>query len=199
MHHAYVVLGAGGEVEVERMLGAAGINLEANPDIFHVSTESFSVDDARTINERALGKAFGALRVFIISAERYTPEAQNALLKTLEEPIEGTHFFLLGRERALFLPTLISRVEVMETRQGGEDGGKNNEAGKFLSLAPKKRLEFARDFEDSLPQFLDELLVDLKSKNTPLPTLKKVFDLRLYASDPAVSARLILEHLALTL
>ncbi len=198
MHHAYLVIGTpeAGEHFLDSTLSEWGVKKVGNPDIYRFEAESVGVDDARKLSAKSLEKAFGEKRIFVLSAERFTHGAQNALLKTLEEPITDTHFFILAREEKLFLPTLLSRVQIVHPVQGQAS---NDEVEKFLSLTLKKRLDFAKNFEDSLPDFLDLLLVYLKTSGTPLPTLKKVFTLRDFASDPAVSAKLVLEHLSLVL
>jgi DNA polymerase III delta prime subunit len=203
MHHAYLVIGTPetGELFLESTLQEWGVEKVGNPDIYRFEDESLGVDDARKIMAKSLEKAFGLKRIFVISAERFTHGAQNALLKTLEEPISNTHFFIFAREEKLFLPTLLSRVNIVRphsTDFSSTTKG-SDEVETFLNLALKKRLDFAKNFEDSLPAFLDSLLVNLKSKGSNLNTLEKVFALRDYASDPAVSARLVLEHLSLVL
>ena len=51
-------------------------------------------------------------RVIVIDyAERMAPAAQNAFLKLLEEPSEGTYFLLLTHRPALLLPTITSRAQ----------------------------------------------------------------------------------------
>lgn len=51
-------------------------------------------------------------RVIIIDyAERMTHSAQNAFLKLLEEPVEGTQFVLLTHDMGALLPTIISRSQ----------------------------------------------------------------------------------------
>lgn len=48
--------------------------------------------------------------VLIENADRMTPQAQNALLKSLEEPSPGTYFVLTAERRAALLPTILSRA-----------------------------------------------------------------------------------------
>ena len=56
-------------------------------------------------------------RVIIIDyAERMAKPAQNAFLKLLEEPGEGTHFILLTHQPGLLLPTILSRVQRLDMR-----------------------------------------------------------------------------------
>ncbi len=57
----------------------------------------------------------GGRRVVIIErAEKMNPSAQNALLKTLEEPLAGTVFLLLSESPELLLPTIVSRCRALK-------------------------------------------------------------------------------------
>lgn len=56
----------------------------------------------------------GGRRVVLIeNAERMTPQAQNCLLKTLEEAAEGTYFLLTADVETALLPTVRSRCRVI--------------------------------------------------------------------------------------
>lgn len=56
----------------------------------------------------------GGRRVILIeNAERMTPQAQNCLLKTLEEAAEGTYFLLTADTESALLPTIRSRCRVI--------------------------------------------------------------------------------------
>lgn len=56
-------------------------------------------------------------RIIIIDyAERMAPAAQNAFLKLLEEPTEGTRFMLLTHQPELMLPTITSRSQRVDMR-----------------------------------------------------------------------------------
>ncbi len=207
-HHAYLLIGERGEVDkyLESIFDDAGLSPVGNPDVFVLEQSVFGVDDARAISERAPQRAFGTKKVFVIHAEKFTSEAQNALLKTIEEPTENTHFFISAREPQIFLPTLLSRLH--EVRVGGELM-KNKEVEKFLTNPIAKRLNFAKSFADevkddergagALAEFLDSLLLKLRTDGAPLLTQKKILTLRTYARDSSAQPRLILEHLALVL
>ena len=57
----------------------------------------------------------GGRRVVIIErAEKMNPPSQNALLKTLEEPLAGTVFLLLSESPELLLPTIVSRCRALK-------------------------------------------------------------------------------------
>ena len=54
-------------------------------------------------------------RIFILkTAHLLTAEAQNALLKILEEPPSGVYFFLLTENSSLLLPTVVSRAPLVK-------------------------------------------------------------------------------------
>lgn len=60
---------------------------------------------------RAKGKVYILDRVDLLGVS-----AANAFLKTLEEPVEGVTFILLGRTREAVLPTIVSRCQVVPFR-----------------------------------------------------------------------------------
>ena len=74
------------------------------------------VDEIRFVNSLVGQHTFvGGQRVVIIErAEKMNPPAQNALLKTLEEPLADTIFLLLTDSPELLLPTIISRCRALK-------------------------------------------------------------------------------------
>ena len=52
-------------------------------------------------------------RIIVIRASAVFPEAQNALLKSFEEPVQGTIFFVIVPTISGLLPTLLSRTIVL--------------------------------------------------------------------------------------
>lgn len=80
------------------------------------SKNGIAVDEIREV-VRLCGEhtyAGGRRIVRIEQAEKMNPSAQNALLKTLEEPIEGTVFLLLTDSPSLLLQTIISRCRQLK-------------------------------------------------------------------------------------
>lgn len=62
-----------------------------------------------------LTPARGRAKVFVVrEADRITTQAQNALLKTLEEPPGTTYLMLLVRSLDRMLPTTLSRCQLLE-------------------------------------------------------------------------------------
>lgn len=205
-HHAYLIVGEPESAReyLDSVFSEYGVRTAGNPDFYSYRADVFGVDDAREVGEKASAKAFGERMVFVIEAQKFTAEAQNALLKTLEDPVPNTHFFILAREAAMFLPTLLSRMHRVDARGESDEG---SEAKKFLKKNLKQRLAFAKKFADekdergagALAEFLDSLLLILKEDGAPTGSLQRVLDARTYARDSGAMPRLILEHLALVL
>lgn len=75
---------------------------------------TFGVDEARKIIEEVSKKAFeGDKKVIIIhKANTLTVQAQNALLKTVEDPPYGVFFIILCENLELMLETIRSRCQI---------------------------------------------------------------------------------------
>lgn len=92
------------------------------PDIIRVTHEkpnSISVDDIRTqVNNTVDIKPYqGPYKVYIIpQADMMTPQAQNAILKTIEEPPSYAVFLLLTENAETLLPTINSRCVMLKLR-----------------------------------------------------------------------------------
>ena len=93
-----------------------------HPDIIRVTHEkpnSISVDDIRTqVNNTVDIKPYqGPYKVYIIpQADMMTPQAQNAILKTIEEPPSYAVFMLLTENAETLLPTINSRCVMLKLR-----------------------------------------------------------------------------------
>jgi DNA polymerase-3 subunit delta' len=76
--------------------------------------QDLSIDQVRTLvlAHASYAPHEGRARVFIVRrAEELSIAAANALLKTLEEPIQKTHFIMLTSQPDALLPTILSRVQ----------------------------------------------------------------------------------------
>lgn len=85
--------------------------------------KSIPVDEIRMVNETVGQHTFvGGRRIVIIHrAEKMTPQAQNALLKTLEEPVDGTVFLLVSDAPELLLTTIVSRCRALKLHPWPDD------------------------------------------------------------------------------
>ncbi len=119
-----------------------------HPDILHVQREVGSkgelkgfltVDRIREMTADAYVLPNEAARkVYILDeADKMNPQAQNALLKTLEEPPAGVIFLLCVESAGLLLPTVRSRcVELSSNAERNEETEESRKlAETFLKLA----------------------------------------------------------------
>ncbi len=92
------------------------------PDIIYVSHEkpnTISVDDIRTQvnNDVAIKPYSSKYKIYIINeAEKMTQQAQNAILKTLEEPPSYVVILLLVSNINALLPTIFSRCVTLNMK-----------------------------------------------------------------------------------
>ena len=203
IHHANLLIGAPEETEsyLRLLCNDLGIKLANNPDFFAFRTETFGINEARELKLLSARKAVTPKKIFFIASTRLTLEAQNALLKTFEDPFPDTYFFLATREEGLIVPTLRSRMQTVRARYGG-NASVSVEAEKFLSLPIKDRLLFAKSFVDeerNLSVFLDDLLCLLKKQSETRKSLERIYNIRRAIGNSISMPRLVIEHLSLVL
>ena len=83
------------------------------------NSQSIGIEDIKTIHKKIFLKPFrSATKAIIIDdAHILTPEAQNALLKILEEPPKHTIILLAAESKDAFLPTILSRCQIVEIEE----------------------------------------------------------------------------------
>ena len=97
------------------------------PDIIYVSHEkpnTISVDDIRSQVNNDIGiKPYSSkYKIYIIDeAEKMNVQAQNALLKTIEEPPAYAVILLLTTNADMFLPTILSRCVTLNIKVVADD------------------------------------------------------------------------------
>lgn len=101
-----------------------------HPDIIHLMHEkpnSISVDDVRTqiVNDVLIKPYSGKYKIYIVpDAEKMTAAAQNALLKTIEEPPAYAVILLLANNASALLPTILSRCVMLSLKPVADDKAK---------------------------------------------------------------------------
>ncbi len=97
-----------------------------HPDIIFISHEkpgTIGVDDIRRQinNDVAIKPYKGPRKIYIMNeGEKMTVQAQNALLKTLEEPPEYAVVLILTANVDSLLPTILSRCVVLNMKPAGD-------------------------------------------------------------------------------
>ncbi|MEK7575592.1 MAG: hypothetical protein AAB491_00685, partial [Patescibacteria group bacterium] len=196
-------------------------SLNSHPDFFYQKFELFGVKDSAYIKDKvSLKPFFGERKVFVAEISYFSIEAENSLLKILEEPTPGTHFFLIVPTIESVIPTLRSRLVAVDFSEGYKKEvieDKQNFCRKFIKALPSIRLELVnkmlkKDFSQDKKRaidFLNELELTIADKlKSATPSVQQnqiVFSLeeigrnREFLFDRAPSVKMILEHLALVL
>jgi len=94
------------------------IALRLHPDVTLIEPDgaNIKIEQVREVERAGQFRPHeGRARVTIFrTAERLWPNAANALLKTLEEPGEGSHFVLIVETVRAMLPTIVSRCQAVK-------------------------------------------------------------------------------------
>ncbi|MFA6414799.1 MAG: hypothetical protein WC217_00235 [Candidatus Paceibacterota bacterium] len=217
-HHAFVI-----ETEAEKGIEVAqawakkelGMKAQANPDVVVMRYGLLSVEDARRVTELAAGAPFaGEHKVVIIAASRAYHEAQNALLKIFEEPPEGIYLFLVLPSLGGLLPTLRSRVQILNGSHVGRTTSNIPKAAEEYMKATRekrsaliKKLTSGRDEEERRENreaaiaILNGIEAAAYNEGFTKPFIAELLSdiavLRTHLYDRSAPVKMILEHLSL--
>lgn len=208
--HGYLISGGREALKpLSVFLALRGIEVEGNADVYVREHKLFTVDDARSLRDRAQSRALLTRgRIFIVVAPSMTNEAQNALLKTLEEPPAGAVFFFIVPSVQTLLPTLRSRTQVLVLASAESD--ELFDIKEFLAAPTEKRLDMLKplyshdddDERDLRPAvaFLQKLENTLALRATEVPIregIESVYRARKYLMDKGALLKPLLEQVAL--
>lgn len=221
LHHAYAILGTRADAKAELFSffeKDMRFPIKANPDFWSKDFNVFKISDSRALNDahQNMPVKYGK-KIFVISANFITKDAQNSLLKIFEEPKADTVFFIILPEISGIIPTLKSRIIVGKSAASNSDSVLSAED--FLVAKVGKRLEIATKINKGIKDekltksdaitFIKNLehLIKAdwklkKSKNGRGDNLLAVEDIEKaisYANDESPSMKVILDHLALVL
>ena len=178
------------------------------PDLSHIDKVDFvevtepklSISTVRRLIDQAYTRPLnpGGKRAIVVVAEQINVEAQNALLKVLEEPPEHTSFHFVISDHARLLPTLLSRFEAFSDTAETEI----TVAKDFIKLPIGQRLELvaektsAKDvaWQQNLVSGLEQLCLEKELSNK---IAMEVVFAKKHLQGPGASAKMLLEHLAL--
>lgn len=232
-HHAYCIYGE----QEEAILQATNfveqtynIITRANPDFEILRYDVFSISDVRIFTRRsALSPVTGNIKVYIIAAKRIYNEAQNALLKLLEEPPKGIIIILTVLHKANLLQTVQSRLlpiplDTSVNAYGNIQNVGSNEATEsarvFLSEDSDVRITHIKklfangnkkihimctdgvSFLDALELFVYtayQNATDLVMKEKLQQGLENIEIIRPYLYERSTQARMLFEHIAIVL
>lgn len=197
MHHASLIVGSFEEVisSLPQEIHTEG------PDVQHLRTDRLTIDEARTLmHDASLLPLALPFRTFVIAFRTATIEAQNALLKTLEEPVATSRFFIIVPRPDVLMSTVRSRLMVLH-----EGKLQNTElpaaATTFLTQSYRERLaDIALKAKAKDQSWMEAILVGLEihasEKKDPV-LMDALIKVRGYFVYPGASKKMLLEHLAL--
>jgi DNA polymerase III delta prime subunit len=148
---------------------------ENNPDFFWLKTaeekNSIGIEDARQMQKFLMLKPYAREKksVLVEGAETLTLEAQNALLKTLEEPPANSQIILTLPDESLLLPTIVSRCQLITLNHQSQ-----------INLTDKEEKEIKETLESlmtaDIPErlLLGEVLSAYKGKSEAINWLDKL-------------------------
>lgn len=230
LHHAYLLEGERENIFrslLDFLNEKLNFPVVANPDFWMGEFDRLGIDDSREIKEFQSRRAFsGGKKILVVKTNFITHEAQNSLLKVFEEPTENTHIFLIIPSVEGLLPTLKSRLMIIQhldvSRPSGELGRETSKLGveEFLKADVTKKFELIKvflpktktdkinkieviNFLNELEQVLYEKFQQERATAKPSPQLAELENVfseirqcRSYLSDRSPAVKMILEHLS---
>lgn len=146
--------------KAESMLAENNLSKDHPDLLWFGAEEKLGIAQARQVREFLSLKPYqgSAQAVVLIAAENLTDDAQNALLKTLEEPPENTVLILGVASDDQLLPTVLSRCKVinLENPQSKSGGSFDAEIEKLQESSMEKRFQFIEKLDKK-----DEFLISL--------------------------------------
>ena len=213
LFHAYVVGGnrADARAAIADLLAPHGLYKKNSSDYVVYECVTFSIENARELRAwQELVPSEGTRKTHIVYADFITREAENALLKTLEEPVFGTYLIFALPNPGMLLPTLLSRVRVIESV---EASGSTSDAKNFLALTAAERLAYVAklvaksDDDDAAAEVRTRALALLCELEQFFSTdsqkncskLELILKYKKYLQISGASSKMILETLVLTI
>lgn len=151
-------------------------------------------------------------KAVVLSSELgFTTEAQNSLLKVLEEPPANTIIILLSKTLDEILPTIISRCKLIEIEKEIPKTDFEKSEKLLLSMKEKgigERLKIAQDFSkdrETALSFLNDLIYASsnllrKSKDRELVgQIRKLHEAQVEVKNTNTNLRLLMENFLLSL
>ena len=219
LHHVNVIIGNKNynNFIFGILLDDLNFDIKANPDFFLMERDFFGIDDARNLKNWSSGKPLmGEIKASLIVTKYITNDAQNALLKVLEEPPLGTYIFINLESLGGLLPTFLSRVKILNTPLISETE-KNEEvilskASAFLSAKMKERFALTYSLSinknktpmKELINNLEEIYYkryakDMTLDNSKSKAIKNILTAKIFASTRGSSPKMLLEWLSCVL
>jgi hypothetical protein len=197
MHHANLLIGDRGWAYTQ----IPDEETVVSPDVRSLSFERMTIADARTLIHDAYRRpVLRTHRTFILACTTLLPDAQNALLKLLEEPQAAARFFLIVPSEQALVPTLRSRFHLLATQhdpivmRAFESFHASSYAERLTEVAHRLEAEDAAWVTSIVRGFAHYAH---ESHDTNM--MRDVLMVENHIGSPGASQKMLLEHLALSL
>lgn len=174
-----------------------------NPEILILDEEKIGIAQIKSLIKHLATKPFGNTpkSAVILNANNISPDAQNALLKTLEE-VPGESIILIGVDAEnKLLPTVLSRCLVLNHESGIMNQASKFDLSQILNASIEERFEIVEKASDK-EQLLNDLTETYRQKALNGEVSSKFLEELLQAQiwkESNVNVRTILEYLMLRL
>lgn len=179
--------------------------LKVSTDVQDTYFDSFGIGDARDLVVRAHGRPVTSNELLLVVRTHFiTHEAQNALLKVLEEPPASTKFIFVVPPDFAFLETLQSRFYSETIDHKIEDKKLSVEFTDFVHSGYAERIaaidKAAKKKDIQWQQIIkSSLIIAIKNRDIPVASLAELEYVSRTLLTRGASNKMLLEHLALTL
>ena len=221
LYHSYIIEGNPEEIiySLRIYLEDRGEINKNSPDVMISLYDSFAIVDSVKIKEWYQNKPTdGKKKICIIGTKFINREAEQTLLKIIEEPTDNTHFFIVVPDSSLLLGTILSRVHLIKNNEHNNYTG-DAMAEEFIKLTPTSRInkvaEIIKEFKDnensgglrnraiSIINGVERITYNKWKKDLDNDDLKFILgelkNCREFLSIPGASVKMILEHISLVL
>lgn len=166
--------------------------------------DKFLLKDAEHIFSKHIHKVGDdEMQIITIACNFTNRETQNSMLKLLEEPPQGTYFFLIVPNKKVFLPTILSRAQIFEYKKEIEI---SKEIKELLAASYVKRFEFVKKLLDEVKDekktkedvtaYIEQIEKHLHQKKN-MKLLKRTVEIKDYLKDQGASMKQLLEYLVI--
>jgi hypothetical protein len=221
LYHSYIIEGNPEEIVylLRIYLEERGDINKKSPDVLLNLYDAFNIEDGYNIKEWHKNRGIdGKKKICIIGAKFINREAEQSLLKIIEEPTDDTHFFIVVPDASLLAETILSRVHLIKNLKR-DNNFEDKIAGEFIKANSKERIEkvaeIIKEFKDnensgglryyaiSLVNGIERVVYqkwkkDLNNKDLKF-ILEELKNSRSYLSTPGAAVKMILEHIALVI
>lgn len=166
---------------------------------FNIYNDKIIVDTVRSIRKALSFKQNENKQIIILNNE-ITIEAQNALLKCIEELSEMTTIFIVSKPSETILPTIQSRCSVVKLNAKSDFTDKRIDINEGIFAAIESIDDGKTSPEEQLFQvneFLRNILLDenanIKDRSSAYYSLKKILKLSPMVLNNNVQARIVIE------